>query len=46
MTRWTIAEIEAFRRWHIERLAELNYPIWIVEELSLAREKFLSGVRR
>lgn len=32
-----------FRRAHDARMRELNYPPAIVWELTLAREKFLSG---
>lgn len=34
---------DELRRWHDQRMRELNYPPEIVRELVMAREKFLRG---
>jgi hypothetical protein len=41
----TKQQIEEFREWHIQRLADLKYPPEIVLELNRAREKWISKVR-
>lgn len=41
----TIEQIQQFRIWHEKRLIELNYPLEIINELTQARENWLSRVR-
>ncbi|UIY58119.1 hypothetical protein [Burkholderia cepacia] len=40
-TKWTAEQLLEFRAWHNHRLAELQYPQAIAEELVRARERWL-----
>lgn len=40
-TTWSAQQLKDFRDWHDRRLAELNYPPEIVQQLTDARERWL-----
>jgi hypothetical protein len=40
-TTWSQEKIEDFRKWHDQRLRELQYPDSIIQELTRARERWL-----
>jgi intergrase/recombinase len=43
--RWSVDQIKDFRKWHEERLKELNYPEEVVKELRRAREKWMPAAK-
>lgn len=40
-TTWTEEQRTEFRTWHQQRLAELEYPAEVVQELNRARERWM-----
>lgn len=38
---WSKEKLQDFREWHERRMAELNYPVEIVNQLTDARERWL-----
>jgi len=42
----TKAEVEEFRKWHLNRLHECNYPVELKVKLVTARERYLATVKQ
>ena len=40
----TRKQLDDWRRWHDERMKDLDYPPPIVDELTKARERFWAGI--